>query len=123
MAVKNDPLTERIIACCFKVHKELGPGFNEKVYQNALKIIFKDVGLKYTSEKAYSVIFEEQKVGILKIDLLIEDRVIIEVKAVNGILPKVFESQVISYLKVTNLHVGLLVNFGNSQCYVRRLML
>jgi GxxExxY protein len=62
-------------------------------------------------------------VGNLKVDLLVEDRVIVEIKALTGDIPKVFESQVISYLKVTGLNVGLLINFGNKSCQVRRLML
>lgn len=120
--IQNDALTEKIIACCFKVHRELGPGFSEKIYQNALKICLRDANLKYSSEKSYNVIFNNQKIGNLKLDLLVESKVIVEIKAITGILPKVFESQVIAYLKVTKLNVGLLVNFGNSQCSIRRLM-
>ncbi len=119
----NDTITEKIIACCFKVHKELGPGFPEKIYQNALRITLSQRFLKHSCEESYSVYFQKEKIGILKIDLLIENRVIVEVKAVTGILPKVFESQIISYLKVTGHKVGLLVNFGNSKCNIRRLML
>ena len=120
--VKNDPLTERIISCCFKVHKELGPGFNERVYQNALKILLKEESLEHKDEEIFDVIFQEQKVGKLKIDLLVEDKVIVELKAVTGIMPKLFEAQLISYLKVTGLEVGLLINFGNRRCDIRRLL-
>jgi GxxExxY protein len=120
--VKNDPLTEKIIYCCFKAHKELGPGFNEKIYQNALKILFKEESLGYKSEEMFDVIFQEQKVGKLIIDLLVENKVIVELKAVTGIMPKLFEAQLISYLKVTGLEVGLLINFGNRQCKIRRLV-
>ena len=120
---KNDPLTERIISCCFNVHKELGPGFNEKIYQNGLKILFKKESLEYKSEEMFNVFFQGQKIGKLKLDLLVEDKVIVELKAVTGIMPKLFETQLISYLKVTGLEVGLLINFGNRKCSVRRLML
>jgi len=121
-AVSNDPLTERIIACCFNVHKELGPGFNERIYQNALKILFEKESLGYNNEEIFDVVFQEQKVGKLKIDLLVEDKVIVELKAVTGIMPKLFEAQLISYLKVTGLAVGLLINFGNRMCEIRRLV-
>ncbi|OGW03112.1 MAG: hypothetical protein A3D20_01915, partial [Nitrospinae bacterium RIFCSPHIGHO2_02_FULL_39_82] len=119
----RDPLTERIISCTYKVHSELGPGFNEKIYHNALKITLKEEGLNYETEKEYKVIFCEKQVGILRIDLAVENKVIVEVKAITGNMPKVFEAQVLSYLKVSNYNVGLLINFGNKSCQVRRLML
>ena len=118
----RDPLTERIIACCFKVHSELGPGFNEKIYHNALKIVFKDANLKYETEKEFIVFFENKKVGSLILDLIVEDKIIIEVKALAVNTPDVFKYQLLSYLKATGLHVGLLVNFGNKSCQVRRFM-
>lgn len=121
--LKRDPLTERIISCAYKVHSELGPGFNEKIYHNALKITLKEEGLNYETEKEYKVIFCEKQVGILRVDLVVENKVIVEVKAITGNMPKVFEAQVLSYLKVSNYNVGLLINFGNKSCQVRRLML
>ncbi len=121
--VKNDPLTERIMSCCFSVHKELGPGFNERIYQNALKILFKRESLEYKTEEVFNVVFQGQKIGKLKLALLVEDKVIVELKAVTGMMPKIFETQLISYLKVAGLEVGLLINFGNRKCSVRRLML
>lgn len=120
---ERDPLTERIIACCFKVHSELGPGFNERIYQNALKITLKEADLKYEIEKESEVLFQDKKVGSLKLDLVVEEKVIIEIKALTGNIPDVFKYQLLSYLKVSNLHVGLLVNFGNKSCQVRRFML
>ncbi len=66
--------------------------------------------------------FNQKEVGKFRVDFLIDDKVILEVKSVEGRLPKIFESQVISYLKASNLDVGLLVNFGNRSCEVRRLM-
>jgi GxxExxY protein len=119
----RDPLTEKIIAACFHVHKELGPGFVEKTYFNALKVAMNDSGLDYTSEKEYSVSFKGNKVGRFRVDFLVENQVILELKAIEGRLPKIFETQVISYLKAANLKVGLLVNFGNRRCEIRRLMI
>jgi GxxExxY protein len=120
---ERDPLTERIIACAFKVHSELGPGFNEKIYNNALKIGLKDKGVKFETEKEYKVIYQDKQVGALRIDLIVEDKIIVEVKAVTGNIPKLFEAQVLYYLKVTGCSVGLLINFGNKSCQIRRLML
>lgn len=120
--IKNDDLTEKIIGVCYRVHSELGPGFSEKIYHNALKIALKKEGLKFASERGFEVRFQKISVGQFRIDLLIEDRVIVEIKAIDGILPKVFEAQAISYLKASGLKTALLVNFGSRSCQVRRLM-
>lgn len=119
---EKDPLTKRIIGCAFRVHGELGCGFIEKVYHNALKVALKQEGLKYKTEKIYRVSFEGQDVGSFRLDLIIEEKVILEVKALAGNIPAVFEAQVISYLKVSGCKIGLLINFGNKSCQVRRLM-
>jgi GxxExxY protein len=118
----RDPLTERIIACCYKVHNELGPGLKEKIYHNALKFALTEEGLKYDTEKRFNVFYQNNKVGNLIVDLLVERTVIVEVKAVTGNIPDVFKYQVISYLKASNLKVGLLINFGNKSCQVMRLV-
>ena len=116
----RDPLTERIIARCYKVHSELGPGFIEKIYHAALKIAFNQEGLKYETEKRFEVYYQDKKVGTLIVDLVIENKVIFEIKAITGNIPDVFKYQVLSYLKASNLKVGLLVNFGNKSCQVKR---
>jgi GxxExxY protein len=121
--INNDPLTERIIACAYKVHSELGPGFNERIYHNALKFALKEESLGYETEKEYKVSYHDKQVGMLKVDLVVENKVIAEVKAATGIMPKVFEAQVLSYLKITAYNVGLLINFGNKSCEIRRLMI
>jgi len=118
----RDPLTEKIIACCFKVHSELGPGFNEKIYHNALKIALKESNLEYQTEKEFIVSFQDKKIGTLKLDLIVEGKVIVEVKGLATSVPDVFKYQLLSYLKVSNLHIGLLVNFGNKSCQVKRFM-
>jgi len=66
----KDPLTEKIIGCCFKVHTELGPGFPEKVYQNALKIILKEMGLKFEGEVEFNISFKSKKIGKFRLDLI-----------------------------------------------------
>ncbi len=122
MIKDKDPLTERIIGCAYKVHSELGPGFNEGIYHNALKIALEEDRLKFETEKSFHVSFQGKHVGTLRLDLIIEDKVILEVKAVTGNIPTVFELQVLSYLKASGYKVGLLINFGNKSCQVRRLM-
>jgi GxxExxY protein len=84
---EKDQLTERIIGCCFKVHRELGPGFNEKVYHNALKLLFDKEGLRYQSEKQFEVFFLSEKVGGFRADLVVENEVIIEIKSLSGNVP------------------------------------
>jgi GxxExxY protein len=118
----KDPLTEKVIACAYKVHSELGPGFNEGIYHNALKLALEEDGLRFQTEKSLRVSFRGKHIGRLRLDLVVEDKVIIEVKALTGNLPAVFESQILSYLKASGYRVGLLINFGNKSCQVRRLM-
>ena len=118
----KDHLTERIIACCYKVHSELGPGFKEKIYHTALKFAFNQDGLLYETEKQFEVYYQNNRMGNLIVDLLVEKKVILEIKAVAGNIPDVFKYQLLSYLKTSNLKVGLLVNFGNKSCQVKRLV-
>jgi len=118
----RDPLTGKIIAACYQVHNELGPGFVERIYLAALKVALKKLELNYQEEKEVSVSFQGEEVGKFRADLVIEDKVIVELKAIEGRMPKIFESQVVSYLKASGLNVGLLVNFGNRRCEIRRLM-
>ena len=118
----RDPLTERIIACCYKVHSELGPGFNEKIYHTALKLSFNQEGLEHETEKRFEVYYQGKKVGHFIVDLVVENKIIVEIKAVTGNIPDVFKYQMLSYLKASNLKVGLLVNFGNKSCQVKRFM-
>ena len=76
--------------------------------------------LAYQKEKVYKVSYQEVFVGNFKADIVIEDKVIVELKSLAGNIPEIFESQIISYLKASDLKVGLLVNFGNNSCQVRR---
>jgi len=118
----NDKLTEKIIGACYKVHNLLGPGFNEKTYQNALKIILKNRSLKFICEKSFAVKLQNEIIGKFRADLIVEDKIIVEIKAIHGFRPKAFEAQVIAYLKATGLQTGLLINFGNNSCQIRRLI-
>jgi len=118
----HNPLTEKIIACCFDVHSELGPGFNEKIYHNAVKLALEKSGLQQETEKIFTVFFQNKKVGSLKLDLVVEKKIIVEIKAIIGDMPDIFKYQIISYLKIAKLNVGLLINFGNKSCQIKRFM-
>lgn len=118
---QNDKLTEVIIGCCFQIHNQLGPGFLEKIYANALKIKLKQAGLLFQAEKEFEVIFENVNIGKFRCDLFVENKVIVELKSVTGFQPKLFQSQLLSYLKASKVKTGLLINFGNTSCEVKRL--
>lgn len=119
--IETHKLTEKIIGCCFFVHRELGPGFNEKIYSNALQITLRKENLSFEAEKEFIVLFENRQVGKFRCDLLVENSVIVELKSVTGYQPKLFQNQVISYLKASKVKIGLLINFGNLSCEVKRL--
>jgi len=99
----------------------LGPGFLEKIYVNALKIKLQQAGLAYFAEKEFNVSFENVVIGKFRCDLFVENKVIVELKAVTGFQPKLFQSQLLSYLKASRVKTGLLINFGNTSCEVKRL--
>jgi GxxExxY protein len=118
---EHDALTEKIIGCCFEVHRALGPGFIEKIYAKALQHQLKSEGLQFECEKEFNVSFKDQFVGKFRCDLYIENKVIVELKSVTGFIPKLFQTQLLSYLKASNVKTGLLINFGNPSCEVKRL--
>ena len=118
---ERDPLTHKVIGCCYEVHKELGAGFLEKIYSKALIIQFEYENIKFEYEKEFNVYYKDKLAGKFRCDFFIEDNVILEIKAVTGIQPKLFQTQLISYLKASKLKTGLLVNFGNGSCEIKRL--
>lgn len=119
---ESHSITKRIIGCCFEVHKEIGPGFNEKIYHNALKLLFEQKGLRFETEKEFEVFYLNKKVGSFRTDLIIENQVIVEIKSLADNIPIIFEHQLIPYSKASRLHVDLLINFGNKSCQVKRVV-
>ena len=113
-------LTETILGCCFDVMNELGTGFLESVYKNALFIAIKEKGLSIEAEKRFEVIFRGRKVGVYVADLIIEGSVIVELKCCDSLLGE-HQAQLINYLKVSGIFIGLLVNFGNRKVEYKRL--
>jgi GxxExxY protein len=106
-------LTEKIIKASFNVHNRLGHSFLEKVYENALAKELQNVGLKAEQQKAMKVNYGGEPIGEFVVDLLVDDKVIVELKAVNT-LEKSHEEKLLHYLKVSGIEVGLLINFGRS---------
>ena len=105
-------LTEKIIGAAIKVHKALGPGFLESVYQAALAYEFEKANIPFEKEKALPVVYEEIFLDIgFRCDFLVDKQVIVECKAVKEIMP-IDHAQILNYLKITDLQLGLLINFN-----------
>ena len=111
MAYKYEDLTRRIIEVFYNVYNTLGYGFLEKVYENALVIEFQKARLGAIPQAPIRVHYDQQIVGEYFIDLLVENCVIVEIKAVKA-LSKEHEAQLLNYLKASEMEVGLLLNFG-----------
>lgn len=109
----KDDLTKRIIACAYKVHNTLGSGFLEKVYENAMMIELKKAGLHAKQQHNIAVYYDDKIVGDYFADIIVEDQVVLELKAVEN-LAKIFEVKLVNYLKGTGIETGLLINFGSS---------
>jgi GxxExxY protein len=112
-------LTEVIIQCIINVHKALGPGFLENVYQRALVIELRSTNLAVEVEKEVLIFYRGQEVGRHRLDLVVENSVILELKTVED-LSKAHYAQVRSYLKATGLSIALLVNFSKEKSDFRR---
>ena len=119
--MKHSDLTAKIIQAAYKVHNTLGFGFLEKIYQNALLIEILKSGLKAEKEKPIKVIYEDQLVGDYAADIIVEDKVILELKAVKDLHPA-HEAQLVNYLKATGIEIGLLINFGESVVVKRKIL-
>lgn len=117
--MKDDLLTEKIIGCSYTVHNLLGPGFLEKVYENALKIELEAGGLEVKQQEPITVYYRGQIVGEYYADLLVENKVLIELKAIQN-LHRDNEIQLVNYLIATGIDIGLLVNFGSSSVQIKR---
>ncbi len=120
MALLYEELTAKIIEASFEVVNELGAGFLESVYQQAMLVALAQKRLRVRSQAPISVMFRGQSVGEFYADILVEDKVIVELKAVSALTPA-HQAQVINYLKATGVEVGLLINFGRPRLEYKRL--
>lgn len=108
---ERDPLTERIITCATTVHRELGPGLLESAYNAAMSIELHMNGFSLVREKSFSAFYRTVKVGDYRPDLIVDDQVIVEIKSVQRYDP-VFLAQMLTYLRITGITVGLILNFN-----------
>jgi GxxExxY protein len=109
---ETNELTEKIIGCAIEVHRQLGPGLLEATYEAALCVEIEEAGLKYKRQVPFPVIYKGKTIGEYRLDLLVEDAVVVEIKSVER-FDSVFEAQILTYLRVTGKKIGLLLNFNS----------
>ena len=114
-------ITELIIGACFTVSNTLGAGFLEKVYENSLMIELRKSGIKAEQQKSVDVFYDQSLVGEYYADLIVEDEIIVELKAVKN-FDNIHQAQLMNYLKACNKRYGLLINFGNPKVEIKRMV-
>ena len=118
---KHSELTSKIIGCAMEVHKHLGNGFQEVVYQRALEIEFRLQGINAQREFVMPLSYKGEDIGTRRVDFFVEEKVMVEIKAILQ-LEDVHLAQAINYLEAYNLEVGLLINFGSNSLQFKRVM-
>lgn len=119
MELLHKEITDLILKSFFNVYNTLGFGFLEKVYENAMLIELQSFNLDCTKQKPVEVFYKQKKVGDYFADIIVENKVIVELKAVEFLIPE-HEAQLINYLKATRIEVGLLLNFGKNAQFKRK---
>ena len=122
MGHEFEQLSGQILAAAVDVHKALGPGFVESIYQRSMEVCLKHRGITYDRQKEIHVFFEGEDVGLQRLDLVVESEIIVELKAVKA-LEDVHFAQVRSYLRAADLRIGLLLNFNAPTLVVKRVVL
>jgi GxxExxY protein len=117
--IANDPFTERIIGLAIRVHAEPGSGFLEPVYHRALMIELEDAGIRFATQVPLQVSYKGRPAGSYIADLIVEERLLIELK-VCEFIQRVHEVQIVNYLKATGIDLGLILNFGSSSLQIKR---
>lgn len=115
-------LSYKLIELCFEVHNNLGPGFSEKIYEEAMTRELKDKGIWFERQKLIDVCYKGEKIGEYRLDLVVDNKVILELKAVSE-LNSTFEAQIFSYLKATGMRLGMLINFGDRKVDYKRIVI
>ncbi len=116
----HSELTEKIIGAAIAVHRVLGPGLDEKIYENALSLEFAAQSLAFTQQERFPVVYRNQLVGTLITDLIVSGKVIVEAKVVSNIIDAHI-AQTLSYLSITGLQVGLIINFRTPTVTLKRI--
>jgi GxxExxY protein len=117
---KHSELTSKIIGCALTVHKTLGNGFQEVIYQRALEIELALAGISFAREFEMPIFYREQQIGTRRVDFLVDGKISVELKAISK-LEDVHFAQGINYLEAYNLEIGLLFNFGETTLNFKRL--
>jgi GxxExxY protein len=120
MSLQFDDLTYKIIGYAMEVHKRLGNGFQEVIYQRALDIEFKLSGLGYAREYEIPIFYKDYEIGTRRVDFLVENKIMVELKAITQ-LEDVHLAQAINYLEAYKLPIGLLINFGSKKLDFKRI--
>lgn len=118
--MKFSDITEKIIGCAMKVHRELGSGFQEYIYQRALEIELKKALIRFIREFEMPIYYQGEKIGMRIVDFFIDEKIMVELKAVAD-LDDVHLAQGLNYLEASGLEVGLLINFGAKSLQFKRL--
>ena len=116
-----DLLSERIIGAAIQVHRELGPGFLESIYEEALKVELSKSQIKYETQKEIKIKYRDEEVGSHRLDMIVENQIIVELKATKDLVD-VHYAQLRSYLKATGFKVGLLLNFAKPTVEIKRIV-
>ena len=119
--LKYHDITEKIIGCAMKVHRHFGLGFPEIVYKRALIIELKKIGLRFKQEIERDIIYDDQLIYKRRLDLIVEDVVLVELKAITEV-DNGDHNQILNYLRVFKLEIGLLINFGAASLQFKRLI-
>ena len=122
MGHEFEELSSRVLAAAIEVHKALGPGFVEPIYQKAMHVALQHRAIPFERQKEFHIFFEGVDVGLQRLDLLVGEQIILELKAVAE-LAGIHFAQLRSYLKATGLHVGLLLNFNAPTLVIKRVVL
>jgi len=120
-SLELEQLSGQVIGCAIAVHRELGPGFLEGIYENALRIELRHAGIPFRFQEERSVMYRGEQVGLQRFDLLVADELVVELKAVKA-LEAIHFAQVRSYLKALRLKHGLLLNFNAIPLTVKRVI-
>ncbi len=117
--MQHEDLTRKIIGCAMTVHSTLGNGFQEVIYQRALKLEMEYVGLNFEREKEMEIFYRDKKIGNRRADFFVEDNIMVEIKAIIK-LENVHLAQAMNYLQAYKLPIGLLINFGAKSLEFKR---
>jgi len=121
MALELEDLTSRVIGCAIAVHKELGPGFLESIYEQALLVELRHAEISVRHQEEHAILYRGTEVGLQRFDLLVEDMLVVELKAIKA-LEDIHFAQTRSYLKALKLKHGLLLNFASMPLTIKRVI-